>query len=116
MDRGPARPLKGIGRALVFRANGTARRQPSDGFRRSGAAEGAGNSRQAGYSPPSPGRRWFLSVIPFKNRRFLPFPALRRGDDFGMVPPIWGRPLGREGLLFMRLPRLRGRRGATPAS
>jgi hypothetical protein len=32
-------------------------------------------------------RRYF-PVIPFKNRRFLPSAALRRGDDFGMVPPI----------------------------
>jgi len=27
-------------------------------------------------------------VIPFKNRRFLPSAALRRGGDFGMVPAI----------------------------
>jgi hypothetical protein len=29
-----------------------------------------------------------LAVNPFKNRRILAFAALRRGDDFGMVPPI----------------------------
>jgi hypothetical protein len=29
-----------------------------------------------------------LLVNPFKNRRILASAALRRGDDFGMVPPI----------------------------
>ena len=29
-----------------------------------------------------------LAVNPFKNRRILASAALRRGDDFGMVPPI----------------------------
>jgi hypothetical protein len=29
-----------------------------------------------------------LPVNPFKNRRILASAALRRGDDFGMVPPI----------------------------
>jgi len=35
-----------------------------------------------------------LAVNPFENRRILASAALRRGDDFGMVPPIWGDPFG----------------------
>jgi hypothetical protein len=36
------------------------------------------------------GKIWLarLPVNPFKNRRILASAALRRGDDFGMVPPI----------------------------
>ena len=88
MDRGPAQSL-GIGRALVFWIGQDPR---NDGRPMipgpSGAARRAGISRQAGQAPSSPGRPRFLSVIPFKNRRFLPSATLRREDDFGMVPPI----------------------------
>jgi hypothetical protein len=45
-------------------------------------------SRQADYPASGPVRLPLLSVIPFKNRRFLVSAALRRGGDFGMVPPI----------------------------
>jgi hypothetical protein len=42
-------------------------------------------SARGGAGDSSAGR---LLVNPFKNRRILASTALRRGDDFGMVPPI----------------------------
>jgi hypothetical protein len=84
MDRGPAQSL-GIGRALVFWIG----QDPHGAGRPAVSWPGhAGIFRQAGPALPSAGRWPFLWMIPFKNRRFLPSAALRRGDDFGMVPPI----------------------------
>ena len=89
MDRGPARPLKGVGRAFVFWVNSS----HGDGLPvlsgPSGAAEaGLRISRPADYPPASALWPSLLSVTPFKNRRFLLSAALRREDLFGMVPPI----------------------------
>ena len=39
-------------------------------------------------------KRVGLPQIPCRNRRFRRSAALRPGCDFGMVPPIWGRPFG----------------------
>ena len=55
-----------------------------------------------------------LPLIPFKNRRFLPLPALRRGDDFGMVPPNLRPPYWAGWASFLCARRLpRRRRGVT---
>src|SRR6185437_541348 len=81
---------------LACRSPPSAASSPEPPFRRSW-------TRKAGESSCRAGRTAISSIFAksarfgaktFRNRWFLHPAALRPGYDFGMVPPIWGRPVG----------------------
>jgi len=93
MDRGPARPLKGVGRALVFSANGTALRPVQRIPGALARLKAPGFPAKRVWHPPAPGDGRFVGDSFRKSTFFAPrgvAPGMRFWHGpADLRPPFW---------------------------